>query len=152
MYRAYLRTFDGQVSEKSITADQSAAEEAFCSLVNRTNLDGQKLAVALTYNNRQIAFHRFDRRPGDADYWRDKLHEIPWPSGQVGRPSEMEGGKRVQVYLNDDSLAIANKLGNGNINDGIRRALKSSADDMISEVAAEDAAGQRYSHAPGMAL
>jgi hypothetical protein len=34
------------------------------------------------------------------------------------------GGKRVQVYLDDDSLAAAAKLGAGNVSDGIRRALK----------------------------
>ncbi|MEY2335114.1 hypothetical protein AAE485_15070 (plasmid) [Acidithiobacillus ferriphilus] len=123
-YRAYLRTFNGQVSGKTITADAAAADKAFTALVNRTGLDGQKLAAALTYNNRQIAFHRFDRQPGDADYWRDKLDEIPWPSGQIGRPSEMEGGKRVQVYLDAESLAIAAKLGNGNISEGIHKALK----------------------------
>lgn len=123
-YRAYLRTFDGRVSEKTITADHTAAGDAFATLVNRTDLDGQKMAAALTYNNRQVAFHRFDRKPGDADYWRDKLDEIQWPSGQVGRPSEMEGGKRVNVYLDADSLEAASKLGNGNISDGIRKALK----------------------------
>lgn len=123
-YRAYLRTFDGQISDKTITADTAAADEAFSALVNRTDLDGQKLAATLSYNNRQVAFHRFDRRPGDADYWRDKLDEIPWPSGQVGRPNEMEGGKRVQVYLDAESLAIANKLGSGNVSEGIRKALK----------------------------
>lgn len=126
-YRAYLRTFDGQFSDKTITADTAAADEAFSALVNRTDLDGQKLAAALTYNNRQVAFHRFDRRPGDADYWRDKLDEIPWPSGQVGRPNEMEGGKRVQVYLDAKTIEEARKLGDGNLSNGIRRALEQVA-------------------------
>jgi len=43
----------------------------------------------------------------------------------VGRPANV-GGKRVQVYLDADSLAIAAKLGNGNVSDGIRKALKQS--------------------------
>jgi hypothetical protein len=126
-YRVYLRTFDGQVSDKTITADTAAADEAFAALVNRTDLDGQKLAAALTYNNRQVAFHRFDILPGDADYWRCKLDQIPWPSGQVGRPSEMVGGKRVQVYLDAESLVIATNLGNGNVSEGLRKALKQAA-------------------------
>jgi len=98
-YRAYLRTFDGKVPSetKTITPDPQAALDAFAVLVNRGDLDGQKMAAARTYNNRQVAFPRFDRKPGDADYGRDKLDEIEWPSGQVGRPSEMEGGKRVNV-------------------------------------------------------
>lgn len=131
-YRAYLRTFDGQVSEKTITTDTAAADEAFSALVNRTDLDGQKLAAALTYNNRQVAFHRFDRRPGDADYWRDKLDEIPWPASQVGRPNVMDGGQRVQVYLDAESLAIASRLGTvdgkPNVSEGIRKALKRASE------------------------
>jgi hypothetical protein len=61
------RTFDGQVSEKTITADQS--------------------------------------------------------TGRVGRPSEMSGGRRVQVYLDADSIARAETLGSGNVSAGIRAAL-----------------------------
>ena len=45
----------------------------------------------------------------------------------VGRPAEVDG-KRVQVYLDAKSLAIAAKLGNGNVSDGIRKALKQAAD------------------------
>lgn len=41
----------------------------------------------------------------------------------VGRPSEING-KRVQVYLDDESLKAAAQLGNGNISEGIRKALK----------------------------
>ena len=48
-------------------------------------------------------------------------------SRQVGRPFEMEGGKRVNVYLDKESLDIANRIGNGNVSDGIRKALKKHA-------------------------
>ena len=125
IYRAYLRTFDGKVppQTKTITADRAAAEAAFVGLVNQADLDGQKLVAVLSYNNGQLAFHRFDRQPGDSDYWRDKLDEIPWPPGQVGRPVEMEGGRRVNTYLDAASLATAAQLGNGNVSEGIRIAL-----------------------------
>lgn len=125
-YRAYLRTFDGQVFDKTITTDAATAATAFAALVNRNDLDGQKLAAALTYNNRQIAFHRFDRQPGDVEYWRNKLDEISWPSGRVGRPRKMECGKRINVYLDTESLAIAARIGNGNVSEGIRKTLKQS--------------------------
>lgn len=46
----------------------------------------------------------------------------------VGRPAELEAGKRVQVYLDADSLAIAASLGDGNVSEGIRTALKRAAD------------------------
>ena len=39
--------------------------------------------------------------------------------GKIGRPSEMEGGKAVKVYLDAGSLAIAAKMGNGNVSEGI---------------------------------
>ncbi len=44
--------------------------------------------------------------------------------GITGRPSKMEGGKRVNVYLDADSLATAAKAGNGNVSEGIRKALE----------------------------
>lgn len=47
--------------------------------------------------------------------------EIP---KRVGRPNEMTGGKRVNVYLDDESLAIAAELGDGNVSEGIRKALQ----------------------------
>lgn len=127
-YRAYLRTFDGQVSEKTLTKDPAAALAAFSALVNRADLDGQKLAAALTHNNRQVAFHRFDRAPGDSDYWRDKLDEVDIAAAGRGRPSELKGGKRVQVYLDAESLAIADEIGNGNVSEGIRKALLKAAE------------------------
>jgi hypothetical protein len=46
--------------------------------------------------------------------------------GLAGRPSVMEGGKRVNVYLDAESLAVAAQLGNGNVSEGIRIALKNS--------------------------
>lgn len=44
----------------------------------------------------------------------------------VGRPAAI-GGKRVQVYLDDESLAIAARLGGGNVSEGVRTALKKAA-------------------------
>lgn len=122
MYRAYIRTFDGKVSDKTNTPNQQAALDAFAELVNRAELDGQKLAAVLSYNNRQLAFHRFDRHPGDADYWRDKLDAILWP--EAGRPAELDGGKRVNVYLDAPSMERAADLGKGNVSEGIRIALQ----------------------------
>ena len=45
----------------------------------------------------------------------------------VGRPADV-GGKRVQVYLDAESIAIATRLGNGNVSEGIRKALKKAAE------------------------
>lgn len=48
--------------------------------------------------------------------------------GNAGRPSEMDGGRRVNVYLDAESIEIATQLGNGNVSEGIRRALKTIND------------------------
>lgn len=50
------------------------------------------------------------------------------------RPRELEGGKRVNVYLDAPSLLIAQHLGEGNTSEGIRRAL---AQVLASELAKE---------------
>lgn len=42
----------------------------------------------------------------------------------VGRPVSLDAGKRVNVYLDSDSLERAAKLGNGNVSEGIRIALQ----------------------------
>jgi hypothetical protein len=47
---------------------------------------------------------------------------------KIGRPSEMAGGRAVKVYLDAESIAIANRLGEGNVSDGIRQALKIAAE------------------------
>ena len=44
--------------------------------------------------------------------------------GTAGRPSEMSGGKKVNTYLDAESIAIATRIGNGNVSEGIRKALK----------------------------
>lgn len=47
----------------------------------------------------------------------------PTEKRPIGRPADV-GGKRVQVYLDEKSLDLAAKLGNGNVSEGIRKALK----------------------------
>ena len=41
----------------------------------------------------------------------------------VGRPSLIKNAKRFNLYLDVQSLEIAAKLGNGNVSEGIRKAL-----------------------------
>jgi hypothetical protein len=124
MYRVYLRTLDQQILDgsKTSTRNQRTAASAFTHLVNRSELDDQTIAAVLTFNNQLIAVHRFDREAGHRDYWRRRLDEISWPI--AGRPSKMEGGKRVNVYLDAASLRRAEALGKGNVSEGIRIALQ----------------------------
>lgn len=46
---------------------------------------------------------------------------------QAGRPAVMAGGKRVQVYLDERTLEKARRIGDGNISEGIRLAIKLAA-------------------------
>ena len=128
MFRIYLRDYEQRVSEKTNTSDSQAAIAAFSALVNRTDLDGQKVMAVITKNGSPVAHHKFNAREDDREfYWRGRITPLPiYP--EAGRPAELEGGKRVQVYLDAESLAIAAKLGNGNVSDGIRKALKQAAE------------------------
>ena len=47
--------------------------------------------------------------------------------GIAGRPEELSGGRKVNTYLDADSIAIAARIGNGNVSEGIRKALKQGA-------------------------
>lgn len=125
VYRVYLINAQREATERTVTSDPAQAADAFRDLVNRTDLDGRRLAACLTHKNLEIAKHRFDRGPGDAANWRDRLDEIEWPT--VGRPADLQGGRRVNVYLDAESLALAAQIGDGNVSNGIRRALKSAA-------------------------
>lgn len=42
---------------------------------------------------------------------------------EPGRPPEMAGGKRSNIYLDAASREAAERIGNGNISEGIRIAL-----------------------------
>lgn len=83
-----------------------------------------------------------------ADYWQHSIdwagaaYEYPvfgmkrdpedkpfYPAAEplVGRPAKMDGGKRVNVYLDKTSLQRAEELGKGNVSAGIRKSLSDSA-------------------------
>jgi hypothetical protein len=47
----------------------------------------------------------------------------------VGRPVEISG-RKVNTYLDAESIAIATTLGNGNVSEGIRKALKQAGEEL----------------------
>lgn len=51
-----------------------------------------------------------------------KVKAVLEPAGR-GRPDTMDAGRRVQVYLDAESLDAAKRLGAGNVSAGIRSAL-----------------------------
>jgi hypothetical protein len=105
------------------TTSRGVAEKAFGNLINHDDLHGNPVEVLLMHEGVLVARHRCDAKRGDELNWRGRLDEITWPDTKPGRPNEMKGGKRLNVYLDDASLKKAEELGGGNISLGIRMAL-----------------------------
>jgi hypothetical protein len=124
-YRVYLQIPNGSAFERTETGSRTIAESVFQSFLERDELDRKEVSVHLVYQRMTLAVHRFDAQKGSANNWQGRADEIPWPEGhgQVGRPAELEGGSRRNVYLDAVSIARAKKLGKGNISEGIRIAL-----------------------------
>lgn len=57
---------------------------------------------------------------------RSQTKRVVKEKNPVGRPAILEAGKRVNVYLDGESLEIASELGAGNVSEGIRIALQQS--------------------------
>lgn len=126
MYRTYLRSTDQSVSDKTSTGDRDAALAAFAALTERADLDGSKMLAVLNQDGKPLAHHRFDRAPGDPDYWRGRLHELG-PKAPVGAPRQLEGGRRVNLFLDDATIAEALRLNPDNVSEGIRMGMRRSA-------------------------
>ncbi|MGK2829213.1 hypothetical protein ACSI5F_03790 [Ralstonia pseudosolanacearum] len=134
MYRIYLWDPQQQMlpGSKTSTRTLSAALGAFAALVNRADLDGHLCAAVLSHNNQQIAYHRFDCGPGDANYWRDaeKLagleHATVSQHGGArpgsGRPAI--GDARHNVTLPADVERYLRELGEGRLSAGIIQAVR----------------------------
>lgn len=134
MYRIYLRSTETQsVSEKTNTADPAAAISAFTTLVNRTNLDGQKIMAVLNKDGSPIAHHRFDVSIGDEKYWRGRIDEINLSGtlnthGGPGRGQGLKAAdgatnlKRTNISIDPDSADALRAFGDGDLSLGIRRA------------------------------
>lgn len=124
-YRIYLQIPNGSAFERTETGSRAIAESVFKAFLERDELEKTEVSVHLLYQRTVLAIHRFDAAPGTLESWQGRVNEIAWPEGQgqVGRPTELEGGARHNVYLDSASVARARKLGKGNISEGIRIAL-----------------------------
>lgn len=122
MYRVYIRTFDQKVLDMFHTRSAEEARARFAELVNSTEYDGQKVGVALTKNNQQIAFHRFDKDIGNPHNWRGRLDELKL-SAPPGRPVII-GAVRKNISISPELWELAQKIGDGNASAGISMALR----------------------------
>lgn len=145
-----MQTTVAEFIESAYAACQSATDEG--DQMHRRAITGRNLVVHVhawdkTANNRDGGMavtlridgqyvdrgHRFTAETRAlanefADSVRSVLAKMPPPiPGDPcgpGRPAEMTGGKRVNVYLDAASLAAAAELGGGNVSEGIRLALQ----------------------------
>ena len=124
-YRIYLETKDGNKFERTETGSRSIAAAAFETFLKRDELDRKPVSVHLVHLRTTLAVHQFDVPEGAENNWFGRIDQIAWPAGngQVGRPAEMKGGGRHNVYLDAASITRAVKLGKGNLSEGIRIAL-----------------------------
>lgn len=81
-FRVYLRDAQQRVTDKTTTANPDAALVAFRALVERTDLDGQRLLAVLNRDGRPVAHHDFSKpappAPGSDPlrWWRGRTGEI----------------------------------------------------------------------------
>ncbi|SMP72763.1 hypothetical protein [Noviherbaspirillum suwonense] len=124
-YRIYLQIPNGSAFERTETGSRSIAESVFRAFLERDELDNKDVSLHLVYQRTTLAVHRFNEAASATNNWKGRVDEIAWPvgHGHVGRPTELEGGGRRNVYLDAVSIARAKKLGKGNISEGIRIAL-----------------------------
>ena len=78
-YRIYIRDDNQRVTDKTVTESKAVALAAFGELVDRADLDGQKLLAVLNRDGKKIAHHNFQTGPDGADWWRGRLDQIAWP-------------------------------------------------------------------------
>jgi hypothetical protein len=53
--------------------------------------------------------------------------------GKAGRPSTVHQGRRMTVFMDSESILVAQSLGNGNLSEGVRRSLRMNAQSMDQE-------------------
>ncbi len=105
-YRIYLQIPNGSAFERTETGSRSIAESVFSAFLEREELDNKEVSLHLVYQRTTLAIHRFDAAPGTTNNWKGRVDEIAWPEGhgQVGRPTELEGGVRRTFILMRQAL------------------------------------------------
>ena len=62
--------------------------------------------------------------PPDMSYFPRGIIDTAKRKNPAGRPQTLPGAKRVQILLQPEHIQAAQALGNGNISEGIRLALR----------------------------
>ena len=93
-------------------------------VVNDDFSEAEEFAASAAAAGQKCCIRWSRESDGQVAYWGPAGAVIkPHWYAKPGRPEEMQGGKRRNVYLDDASWAKAVELGSGNASDGIRMAL-----------------------------
>ena len=123
MFYVYVELHGSLVQGSKSRCDSRAkAIAAFTYIVDRTNLDGRGYIVFLKKDKDFIASHDFTSAPGDENYWRGRIADIPLPDGRAAYA--VPESKNVMVHLDKTTIDHARILGGGNLSLGLRRAVK----------------------------
>ena len=98
------------------------AQAAFGQKNARVTRQGEVHAYGVMPNTSRVGWYLYGY-VGDAVTEARLRGAVPDTPRSVGRPATFESVRRVNIYLPDESIKLAQALGNGNLSAGIRKAL-----------------------------
>lgn len=114
--------------KRKFTVDKNGAWEKFA--INLP-INSQAIGTVTWEDGAPAALIRFNKTGGYAAIKEKNILPLSRIAVEkqfmpVGRPKYLNNGRKIQVYLDEESLTFATKLGMGNISAGVRAALKSA--------------------------
>ena len=112
--------------KRKFTVDKNGAWEKFTTELPRYS---QAIGTVTWEDGASAALIRFNATGGYAAIKEKNILPLSRIAVEkqfmpVGRPKYLNNGRKIQVYLDEESLLFATKLGSGNISAGVRAALK----------------------------
>jgi hypothetical protein len=111
-----------QIKKKVFGTSLADAVDVMMQMAERGDTGVNQLAGAVENLCTVVRSDRYFGLP-DNNGNHDDYPELKERTLTAGRPVTI-GGKRMQVYLDDESIALAKQLGNDNLSEGIRLALR----------------------------
>lgn len=114
--------------KRKFTVDKNGAWEKFAINIP---INSQAIGTVTWEDGASAALIRFNKTGGYAAIKEKNILPLSRIAVEkqfmpVGRPKYLNNGRKIQVYLDEESLTFATKLGMGNISAGVRAALKSA--------------------------
>lgn len=112
--------------KRNFTIDKNGAWEKFTTELPRHS---QAIGTVTWEDGASAALIRFNATGGYAAIKEKNILPLSRIAVEkqfmpVGRPKYLNNGRKIQVYLDEESLASATRIGGGNISAGVRAAIK----------------------------